>query len=74
MESRSFVKPMRKMASADKRVPPMQSQDLDLEFLFSHKRRGRGPYLPQLLHGFNEIIYLESSLGAVKGISDVSYI
>lgn len=37
-----------------------------------HKRREGD--LPQLLYGFNEIIYLESTPGAVKGFSDVSYI
>lgn len=51
-----------------------QSQTLGFESPFPRKRRERGPYLPLLLYGFNEIIYLESTPGAVKGISDVSYI
>lgn len=73
-EPGSFVQPTWKVASADKRVPHVRLQDLDFAFLVPHKRRGRGPHLPRLLYGFNEIIYLESSPGAVKGISHVSYI
>lgn len=40
----------------------------------SEEEGERGPYLPLLLYGFNEIIYLEGTPGAAKGISDVSYI
>lgn len=74
MESRSSGKPTWKTTGADEKKRHMQSQDLGFESPFPHKRRERGPYLPQLLCGFNEIIYLESTPGAVKGISDVSYI
>ena len=52
----------------------MQSQAWALNLHSPHKRRERGSHLPLLLYGFNEIIYLESTPGAVKGFSDVSYI
>lgn len=65
---------MWKTTGIDERKHHMQSQGLGFESPSLHKRRERGPRLPPLLYGFNEIIYLESTLGTVKGISDVSYI
>ena len=52
----------------------MRSQAWALNLHSPHKKGERGPHLPPLLYGFNEIIYLESTPGAVKGFSDVSYI
>lgn len=74
MESLSSAKPMWKLTGADEKTGHMPSRDLDFDSPFPQKREERGPYLPLLLCGFNEIIYLESTPGAVKGISDVSYI
>lgn len=68
------MKPTWKTTGADEKIRHVQSPDLGSESPFPHKRREKGPYLPLLLYGFNEIIYLESTPGAVKGISDVNYI
>lgn len=38
----------------------------------SHRHRERGPYVSELLCGFNELIHLESTLGVAMGVSAVS--
>lgn len=70
----SSVKLVCRTTDAHERTRRMPSETLGSESPLPHKRSERGPYLPLLLCGFNEIIYLESTPGAVKGISDVSYI
>lgn len=65
---------MWKTTGVDERIHHMQSPGPGSESPSPPERRERGPHLPLPLYGFNEIIYLESTPGAVKGILDVSYI